>query len=359
MNKTNSWYFKKLNKKIIATLSTPRIRLFVQVLFLIIVFYTGWRFLVFVNHLPYKESWVQRPPGVEAFLPISSIISLKYWILTGNINTIHPAGLAIFIAIVLMGLLLKRSFCSWVCPIGLLSEYLWKFGRKLFGRNLVLPRWLDYPLRSVKYLLLLFFLWAILITMDSTTLREFIYSPYNKVADIKMFLFFKQISVLTLAVILGLILFSIPIKNFWCRYFCPYGALLGFLSFLSPLKITRNSITCTDCKLCTESCPSNITVHKLTRVKTDECNTCLTCVSVCPEENTLELMLPDKKRSVSAWFYAIIVVLIFVIITGLARITGHWKNNISNEEYKNRLKEINQPIYNHIGQTEKTATPVK
>jgi len=185
--------------------------------------------------------------------------------------------------------------------------------------------------------------------MDLSALIDFIYSPYNKVADIKMFLFFKQVSTLTAFVILGLILFSIPIKNFWCRYFCPYGALLGFLGLFSPVKITRDPDSCTDCKQCTESCPSNITVHKLTRVKSDECNTCFACTSVCPEKNTLKLMFANRKHFISARFYALLIVLIFVIITGLARITGHWKNSLSNEEYLNRLKEINQPIYNHIG----------
>jgi polyferredoxin len=51
----------------------------------------------------------------------------------------------------------KKAFCSWLCPIGTLSESLWMLGRKLFGKNPGLPRWLDYPLRSLKYLLLFFF----------------------------------------------------------------------------------------------------------------------------------------------------------------------------------------------------------
>ena len=40
---------------------------------------------------------VVRPPGIEAFLPISSLISLKYWLVTGIINPVHPAGLIIFL----------------------------------------------------------------------------------------------------------------------------------------------------------------------------------------------------------------------------------------------------------------------
>src|SRR5512139_3567642 len=39
-----------------------------------------------------------RPPAVEGFLPISALMSLKYWLLTGNYDEVHPAGLAILIA---------------------------------------------------------------------------------------------------------------------------------------------------------------------------------------------------------------------------------------------------------------------
>ena len=330
-------------------LDSQKLRLGVQIVFLLATLYTGWRFVLFVHYVRYGGQPVTRPPGVEAFLPLSSLISLKYWVLTGIYNSIHPAGLAIFIAIVLMGILVKRSFCSWVCPIGFLSEYLWKFGRKILGRNWVLPKALDYPLRSVKYLLLFFFAWGILGQMSVMALRAFIYSPYNRMADVKMLLFFEHLSAFSFWVLVALAVLSIPIKNFWCRYLCPYGALLGFLSLFSPVKITRNPKTCIDCRLCTEACPANIQVHKLNRVVSDECTTCLRCTSVCPEEKTLDLRLPNKKKPISPWVYALTIVLIFVLVTGLARLTGHWKNSLSVEEYRVRLQEINRPIYNHTG----------
>ena len=330
-------------------INSQKLRLIVQSIFLLATLYTGWRFIAFVHFLGTGGTPVTRPPGVEAFLPLSALISLKYWILTGVYNTIHPAGLAIFIAILLMGLFLKRSFCSWICPVGFLSEYLWKPGRRIFGENPVLPKFLDYPLRSVKYLLLIFFAWGILVKMNVPVLRAFIFSPYNKVAGIKMLFFFEHLSVFSFSVILGIAGFSIFIKNFWCRYLCPYGALLGFLSLFSPVKITRNAKTSIDCNLCTEACPADIQVHKLNRVSSDECTTCLSCTAVCPVENTLDLRLPSKKRPIRPWAYALAIVLIFGLVTGAARITGHWKNRISIEEYRARLQQIYQPVYNHTG----------
>ncbi len=328
---------------------SQRVRLSVQVFFLAVTLFTGWRFVQFVHFIEGSGKPVARPPGVEAFLPISSLMSLKYWILTGDFNPIHPAGLVLFIVFLLMSWLIKKSFCSWVCPVGFLSEYLWKAGKKMFGRNFTFPAWLDWPLRSLKYLILLFFAWGILVDMDAEALKAFIYGDYNRVADIKMMLFFAHISTFALSVILVLALLSVFIKNFWCRYLCPYGALLGFAGLFSPMRVTRNPETCVDCRECTLACPSNITVHEKRYVHTDECTACLACTAACKEPDTLTFNIVKKEKPVAAGRIAIAVLLVFLLLTGLARLTGHWQNNISTDEYKSRMEQIDNPVYNHTG----------
>ena len=133
-------------------------RKIVQYLFLATVVFIGINFTLFVNQL---ESGIlptiKRPPGIEAFLPISALISFKYWLVTGIFNTIHPSSLIILIMAMATGFLLKRGFCSWICPFGLLNEYLSHLHKYIFRKNIKLPFWLDYPLRSLKYLLLAFF----------------------------------------------------------------------------------------------------------------------------------------------------------------------------------------------------------
>jgi len=220
-------------------------------------------------------------------------------------------------------------------------------GRRIFKKNLSFPRWLDYPLRSLKYLLLFFFVYSIG-TMDVAELAAFIYSPYNKVADIKMYVFFAQMSGLALGTILALVLLSIAIKNFWCRYLCPYGALLGMFSWLSPLKITRNKETCVDCELCTKACPANIPVHTIGRVWSDECTSCLECVEACPVKSTLDVRLSARHRPVPNWVLGSLVVGVFVALTGLAMLSGHWQNNISKDEYQRRFQQLDSPLYQHF-----------
>ena len=292
------------------------------------------------------EQYVERPAGVEGFLPISALMGLLHWIYSGTLNAIHPAGTVILIGFIAVGFMMKKAFCSWMCPIGTLSESLWMLGQKIFKRNFTVWRWLDYPLRSLKYFLLAFFVYAIG-TMSVMDLETFINSPYNKVADIKMYLFFAGITPFALYTILGLMTASIFIKNFWCRFLCPYGALLGLSGMLAPFRITRMKESCIDCELCTKVCPSNIKVHQLGQVWSDECTSCMRCVEECPVKETLVLRTRERSATVAPWVFGVLVVGTFVAVTGLGMLTGHWKNSVSKEEYQFRFQKLDSPLYNH------------
>lgn len=291
------------------------------------------------------EAYVPRPPGAEGFLPISALMSLWHWFLSGTLNTIHPASVFILVAILAIGLFLKKGFCSWLCPVGTLSEALWRLGRRLFGRNPALPRWLDILFRGLKYFFLAFFLWAIF-GMFEQQLAFFLHSPYNRMADVKMYLFFARISGTGLIVLAILGALSVVVQNPWCRYLCPYGALLGFISLLSPLKITRRASTCIDCGKCTRVCPARIKVHQVQRVRSDDCTGCYSCVAACPVKDTLTMAAP-QARTVPVPVYAALLVGLFVAITGAAMLAGRWQSSITREEYLRRLPQMDTPLYDH------------
>ena len=260
--------------------------------------------------------------------------------MTGQIHSAHPAGFFIFFGIVLMSLVFGKAFCSWLCPVGFLSELIGDFGKKIFKKDLKLPKFLDYPLRSLKYLLLGFLVYSVFFLMSVTAVQAFLDSPYNLVSDIKMYYFFADISRTALLILAALFLLSIPIRNFWCRFLCPYGALLGITSLLSPNKIKRNASNCIDCGLCNKACPSFVKVDKVKTVISDECTTCMSCVDVCPVENTLQLeTLPFKKR-INKKLVAIGVVSIFMLVTGFGMLTGMWQNKISKTEYLELYKNM-------------------
>ena len=192
-------------------------RNFIQIIFLITVIGIGYKFYNFTAQL---ETGIipdlDRPPGVEGFLPISALISLKYFFQTGIINDVHPSGLLIFLFIAALSLLIKKSFCSYVCPIGFLSEILVKIHLKIFKRGLRVNRFIDYPLRLIKYGLLIFFIYSIFFKMNEFVIKQFLYSSYNILADIKMLMFFTDITMTATITIISLSLISVFIRNFWC-----------------------------------------------------------------------------------------------------------------------------------------------
>jgi polyferredoxin len=320
----------------------------VQLAFVLLCVWIGIEFYLFMQWgtTVGAEPYVERPPGVEGFLPISALMGLVHWLYSGTLNTIHPAGTVILIGFIASSIIMKKSFCSWMCPVGTLSESLWMFGQTVFKKNITVWTWLDYPLRSLKYLLLFFFAYAIA-SMSVGELELFINSPYNKVADIKMYLFFAEITPFALGTIIVLMLLSVVIKNFWCRFLCPYGALLGLAGLLSPFRITRVKESCIDCELCTKVCPSNIKVHTVNQVWSDECTSCLRCVEECPVKETLVLRATKRSATVAPWVFGTLVAGVFIAVTGLGMLTGRWMNSVPKDEYLFRFQKLDSPLYNH------------
>jgi len=320
----------------------------VQAGFLLAVLWIGWQFTRWVHGLEVGQVVGERPPGVEGFLPIAALLGLRHLFLTGEVHPVHPAGLVILVLALALGLLAKKAFCSWTCPVGTLAEMLAAPSRRLFRGKMKLPRLLDLPLRSLKYLVLAFFAHAVFFQMDPAAVSDFLDSPYNRVADVKMLFFFERLSPFAGGVLLALVALSVVVPYFWCRYLCPYGALLGALSLLSPLKVRRHAPSCIDCGRCTQACPQHLPVERLVRVRSDECFGCLSCVAACPVTRALRVETPAPWRlAIRPSAFAALVVGLFAFGIVLARASGHWRSSISTGEYANRIRAIDSPAYAH------------
>ena len=326
-----------------------KLRFWAQLFSLGVNVWVGVQFYFWVKYLESQgTNWaVSRPPGVESWLPIGSLVSMRYWWETGIVNEIHPAGLIILAVILVTALLFKKGFCSWVCPVGFVSELIGDIADKLWGWRLIPPRWLDYPLRALKYLLLAFFVWAVLIAMTPESVKSFVYSDYNIVTDILMLRFFTDISRAALGVITALFLLSFVIRGFWCRYLCPYGALLGFFSLVSPTRIRRNNETCIDCSACSKACPAFIKVDKVREVVSDECIGCMACVDVCPVRRTLEVKVASRRWTIPTARWAIALLVVFWVTLLGFTLFGPWQNGISDQQYMDRIDQVNRGEYVH------------
>jgi polyferredoxin len=202
----------------------------------------------------------------------------------------------------------------------------------------------DLALSSLKYLLLAFFFWAIVIGMDKVAIYKFMNSTYNYAADAKMLLFFTDISRTAAITLIVLAALSVVIKHFWCRYLCPYGALLGLVSWASPQRVVRDADTCTDCKACTRACPVEISVHRKNSVWTPECTGCMSCVSACPVENCLTVT-KKGRHSWSPWYLPVVGLGTIFLLWGIARVTGHWHTDLPTSTLVEAYRQANSLLH--------------
>jgi polyferredoxin len=330
-------------KKLVRRPSPDRsqtLRRAIQLAFIVLNLAIGAQFCLFVRQFETPGGPIHhgRPAGVEGWLPIAGLMNLKFFLFTGNVPSIHPAAMFLLVAFLAASVIFRKSFCSWLCPIGTLSEWLWKLGRRALRRNFSFPRWLDLPLRSLKYLLLAFFLYAVG-GISAAGIQSFMTTPYGLMADVKMLHFFRYLSTTAAVTLLALAILSVVYQNFWCRYLCPYGALMGIASLASPTAVRRDPDRCIDCAKCARVCPSLLPVDRLITVRSAECTSCLECVAVCPAEGALEVGLPRRRR-LPSWAVAAGVAAIFLAVVGYAKLSGSWDSRIPPAVYQELLPAL-------------------
>ncbi|GAB4029953.1 MAG: hypothetical protein Fur0012_05110 [Elusimicrobiota bacterium] len=204
----------------------------------------------------------------------------------------------------------------------------------IIKRDFNLPKWADYPMRALKYILLFFFVFVIFISMDAASLRSFLDSDYNIISDVKMYYFFADITPFALSVVAVLFALTFFFNFFWCRYLCPYGALMALSGILSPFRIKRKIPECSSCEACHRACPHNIRTDKIKTVISDDCSFCLMCLSSCSNSKALSIAPIFSRKKISPLWLPAAVFGIFLTFRVLAGFLGLWQNEIGPGEYR-------------------------
>jgi polyferredoxin len=134
------------------------------------------------------------------------------------------------------------------------------------------------------------------------------------------------------------------IQNFWCRYLCPYGALMGIVALFSPARIQRSTSACIDCAKCSRACPAQLPVDQLVTIRSAECTACMECLAVCPAEGALSLNFP-RRTPVSPFAVAAMIAILLLGTVLVARISGHWWPSTPESTYMELIPHADQVLH--------------
>jgi len=244
--------------------------------------------LIAVNHT-LAESGSAIPvlssASLHAVCPFGGVETLYTLVASGLlVKKVHASALVLAGLSILLAIFFGPVFCGWICPLGTVQEWVGKLGRKLFRRryNHFVPTKLDNILRYARYGILI---WVLYVTATSGTLIFEAYDPY-----FALFNFWSSEVAPTALLILGVTLvLSIFVERPWCKYACPYGAVLGLTNLFRVFSIKRAVSTCKADGACSIMCPMNIPVDNKTIVRDHQCISCLECTSeaICPVAKTV------------------------------------------------------------------------
>jgi len=224
---------------------------------------------------------------LHAICPFGGVETLYQLATAGSfVQKIEQSALVLMVMAFVLAVVAGPLFCGWICPFGSFQEWLGKLGKKLFNKrfNAFLPSGIDRYLRFMRYGVLVLVLVA---TAVSAKLIFADYDPYHA-----LFRFYSGEVAAGALIVLGVVIgASLFVERPFCKYLCPYGALLGLFNMFSIFPLRRNASKCINCKACDRSCPMNITVSSSSTVRNHQCISCLKCTSEssCPVADTVAL----------------------------------------------------------------------
>ena len=218
------------------------------------------------------------------FAAVGNIVSCIY---KGNISWESVKySVWMLVATVPATVLVGRFFCGFFCSFGAVQDLLW-FGshrlRALFPGKRNLKK-ADRIFRFAKYAVLFYFI--IFVWSGVTAVKTA--GPWQVFGQYVSFGHWPGLKpLLSVGGILLLVIFigSLFVQRFFCRYFCPMGAIYSLISRASFLKIDKPREGCGKCRLCTSKCSMGMDLTKKDRVAGGECISCQKCVSWCPKGN--------------------------------------------------------------------------
>ena len=199
--------------------------------------------------------------------------------------------IGVLIITLFYGLIAGRAYCSWVCPVNLITDLAAFVRRKTHHEkdNIISAM----KIKKFRYAFMIFLL--LFSTAIGAAAFEFI-SPIGMFTRAVAFtLGFSWVWLLTIFIFDAFVL-----KNGWCGHICPLGATYSLIGSKSIIRVYHTKENCTNCGNCLAICPEQQVLSPVINKKSDyingiECTNCGRCIEVC-NDNALKFTLRLNKQ---------------------------------------------------------------
>lgn len=264
--------------------------------------YSVFFFLLFLVLVRITDFQNIRGYEVSLFLELDPLVSLTTFLSSWVVYK----GLALSLIILIGSLIFGRFFCSWICPLGILNQWV----SHLFNARRPVD---DYRVNNYRpiYRLKYYILAALLVLSAFGSLQIGLFDPISFITRSFTLSVLPALNYWTSEIylrqpvyfggtfiaflFLTLLFANRFLTRFWCRVLCPLGALLGILSSAALFRIRRDVEKCTDCQKCLRHCHGGCDPHSELRIS--ECHVCMNCIQTCPEE-AIHYGFPKTNSSV-------------------------------------------------------------
>ena len=242
-----------------------------------------------------KINWIKVVIQILSFALIPGLFEGEFAAVGNIVSCIYKGNISwesvkysvwMLVATVPATVLVGRFFCGFFCSFGAVQDLLWLGSHRLRAlfpgkRNL---KKADRIFRFAKYAVLFYFIifiWSGVTAVKTAGPWQVFgqYVSFGHWPGLKLLL--SVGGVLLLLIFIG----SLFVQRFFCRYFCPMGAIYSLISQTSFLKIDKPRKECGKCHLCTSKCTMGMDLTKKDRIAGGECISCQKCVSWCPKGN--------------------------------------------------------------------------
>lgn len=261
-----------------------RVRLWVQIGFFVVI--AALAMGKWLQESGVAIPWLP-PISLHAVCPFGGVVTLyTFWTTGALLPKLHSAAVILMASGLVVALFFGPLFCGYVCPLGSLQEWVGKLGKKLFPKHYgkLIPPAVDRALSFLRYGVLG------LVLYQTAVAGKLVFETVDPYYALFHFMT-GEVAISALGILVMVLVLSLVIERPWCRYLCPYGALLGLFNLIRLFPIRRRASTCIQCKRCDVACPMDIKVSAQTAVRDPRCISCHACVSgqACPVDDTVTI----------------------------------------------------------------------